>query len=139
MNEDFYEPSLVGQLAESFSEGGWPMYPLTFLLCALPVVALVLLAVGIFSKKNLALPLGVGLLVAAFLPPALSLVTSALGRAEAEKAIAMAAPEDQEMIRRASESELLVQSTTGTSGALCPGFFGCVLIGVGLARRSRFG
>lgn len=133
-----YEPSLAGNLAQGFAEGGWAMYPLTFLLCVLPLVALVLLMVGLVSKKNLALPLGVGLLIAAFVPPAVGLAAMALGRASAEEAIALASPEDQATIRMAAEGELLVLSTTGTSAALCPGFIGCVLIGLGLARRPRF-
>jgi hypothetical protein len=138
MNEYYGEPTFGSRMAESFAEGGWAMYPLTFLLCVLPLAALVLLVVGIVSKKNLALPLGVGLLVAAFVPPAIGLAAMALGRSTAEEAIAMASPEDQATIRMAAEGELLVLSTTGTSAALCPGFIGCVLIGLGLARRPRF-
>jgi hypothetical protein len=138
MNEYYGEPTFSSRMAEAFAEGGWAMYPLTFLMCLLPLVALVLLVVGIVSKKNVALPLGVGLLVAAFVPPALGIAAMALSRATAEEAIAMADPQDQATIRMAAEGELLVLSSTGTSAALCPGFIGCVLIGLGLARRPRF-
>lgn len=138
MNEYDYDPSPASILAQNFAEGGWAMYPLTFLLCALPLVALVLLVVGIVSKRNLALPLGVGLLVASFLPPALGLAAQAFERARVDEVIDLASPEDRDTLRMGSEGELLVLSSTGTSAALCPGFISFVLLGLGLARLGRF-
>jgi hypothetical protein len=139
MNEDALEPSLATSLTENFQEGGAAMLPLSALGCLLPLAALVLLVVGIASKKNRALRLGVGLLLAALLPPAIGLAAAALGRSQAEDAIAAADPEDAVMIRMAAEGDALMLNATAASGALCPGFVGCVLIGIGLARRPRFG
>jgi hypothetical protein len=125
-------------LAQLFLEGGWGMYPLAFLACALPLMGLAFLVVALLSKRNLALPLGVALLVAAVLPPALGSGARAQGRAAMEEALLLANPDDRDTIRMAGEAELMVLTIAGFGAALLPGFLSFLLLGLGLGRGSRF-
>ncbi len=137
MNE-YGEESLGSSAAQTFAEGGWAMYPLTALGCLLPLLALGFLVVGLVSKTNRALPLGVGLLLASLLPPALAVGATALERAKIAELLDEVSEGDRETIRMGSEGELLALKVTGFGAALCPGFFSFVLLGVGLARLPRF-
>ncbi len=132
------EMSPMARLAESFNEGGSWMYPITLLGGLLPLLALGFLVVGFVSKSNRALPLSIVLLVLAVLPPALGAMGARFARADAAEAIAMASPEDQEVIRIGTESELLNLTLWGLWAALLPGVAGCALLGVGLSRLPRF-
>lgn len=125
--------------AETFAEGGWAMYPLTFLACLLPVLGFAFLAVSLFSKRNLALPLGIGLLVASVLPPAIAVAAVAMGRSKIDEVLPLVQQHERDTVRLGSEGELMVLSQTGYGAALCPGFLGFVLLGLGLGRLPRFG
>lgn len=135
---EMYDQSLASRLAESFNEGGWWMYPITLLGCLLPLLALGFVIAGVVSKSNRALPLSLALLVLSVLPPALGALGKRFEHAKADEAIAMASPEDQEVIRIGTEAELLSLTLWGLWAALVPGVAGCALLGLGLSRLPRF-
>lgn len=133
-----YEPSLTSQLADSFNEGGWLMYPISLLGCLLPVLALVFVIVIVASKGQRALPLSLALLVLSVLPPSMGALGARFERAKAEEAVFMADPMDREVIRMGVEAETLNLTLLGLWSALLPSVIGCVLLGVGLSQRPRF-
>ncbi len=137
MNDDS-EQGVFEQLAQSFTDGGWFMYPITALGCLLPLLAIAFVVAAAISKTNRALPLAIALLVLSVLPPALGSMGARSARVQVEAALVNVNDADRDTIRAAAESEMMNLTIWGLSSALIPSLVGCVLLGMGLGRLERF-
>jgi len=127
---------MMESLAESFAEGGVWMYPIALLGCAGLPAALALFAVGATSRKNLAWPFGLGLVIAGLLPAALGYVAYTLNWANVMEAVAHVSPEDRETILMGGKSECLTTVEAGLGASIFPLCFGLALLGIAVARRG---
>lgn len=126
------------RLAELFVEGGFWMYPIALLNCALVPLGIVLLTIGVASKQRNALVFALVLLGGGLLPAMLGELANVLAMQNVDAAIAYADPADQATIRAAGMAESMTTVLFGLSGAIVPVFCGFVLLGVGLGRLPRF-
>ncbi len=124
-------------VASFWVEGGWWMYPIALLGCAMLPATLVAFVVGVTSKKaSLLMPLAIGLLCVGLLPAVLGEAGFLQGMSAVEKAIAFANPVDQATIRAAARGEALTTLILGLWMSLAPTFGGSVLLGLALMRRA---
>lgn len=126
------------RLAELFAEGGFWMYPIALLNCALVPLGIVLLTIGVASKQRNALVFAVALIAGGLAPAMLGELANVLSMRNVEAAIAFASPADQATIRAAGLAESMTTLLFGLSGSVIPVFCGFVLLGVGLGRLPRF-
>lgn len=126
------------RLAELFAEGGFWMYPIALLDCALVPLGIVLLSIGIASKQRNALVFAVGLIVGGLAPAMLGELANVLSMQNVEAAIVHVNPADAATIRAAGMAESMTTLLFGLSGSVIPVFCGFVLLGVGLGRLPRF-
>lgn len=125
-------------MLQMFQEGGFWMYPLALLNCALVPLSIVFLALAAGSKSRNALVFALILLVAGLAPAMLGQVAQTLAMQGAEDAIRSVDPADASTIRAAAMSESMTTFLFGLSGAVVPVFCGFVLLGLGLSRLPRF-
>ncbi|MEW5742508.1 MAG: hypothetical protein AB1938_26560 [Myxococcota bacterium] len=125
-------------MVQMFQEGGWWMYPITLLGCALVPLSIVLVILGAASKQRNALMMSLILLVAGLTPAMLGAVAQMLSMRSAEEAIVHVNPADAATIRAAAMSESLTTVLFGLSSSVIPVFCGFVLLGIGLGRLPRF-
>jgi hypothetical protein len=137
MNEYDYEPSFFARLAEQFNEGGWVMYPIGLACLVLPVMAIVLLVLGL-AKPRHALAMGGGLVSAVVAVLALAVIARMQGMRGVEEAIVHASPEDRDTIRIAADGELMTPMVWALRGAVFPVIAGFTLLGRGLAQQLGF-
>lgn len=128
---------MTQSVAEFWVEGGWWMYPIALMGCALLPATLVAFVVAVTSKKaSLVMPLAIGLLCVGLLPAVLGEAGFLQGMGAVEKAITFANPEDQATIRAAARAEALTTIILGLWMSLVPTFGGAVLLGLALMRRA---
>jgi hypothetical protein len=125
-------------LQEMFVEGGWWMYPIALLTCALVPLSIVLVTLGVASKEKNALLFAIILFVGGLAPAMLGGLGQAMSMRGAEEAIAHVNPADAATIRAAAMSESMNITLFGLTGAVIPVFCAFVLLGVGLGRLPRF-
>lgn len=135
---DAYQLSFFGEIAQSFAWCGWFAYPIAALGCLLPLLALGILILALFSKTNRVLPASMLLLALSGLPPTLSVLGAQLVGSSAEEALVHADPGDRDVIRAGTEGEVLNLHLWGLGAAIIPSFLGCALLGLGLGRLDRF-
>jgi hypothetical protein len=129
---------LIETLVELFREGGIWMYPISLLDCGLVALSIVLLTIGISSKRRHALVFAAALIASGLVPPMLGELAHVLGMQEAEAAIARAHPADAAILRYGFQAESMSPLLFGLSGSVIPVFCGFALLGVGLGRLPRF-
>ncbi|GMU61595.1 MAG: hypothetical protein AMXMBFR34_33580 [Myxococcaceae bacterium] len=125
-------------LAEMFQAGGWWMYPLMLLGCALVPLSIVFVSLGVASKERNAVMFSLTLLVAGITPAMLGAVAQMMSMRAAEEAIVHVNPADAATIRAVALSESMTTVLFGLSLSVIPVFCGFVLLGVGLSRLPRF-
>ena len=126
------------RFAELFVEGGFWMYPIALLNCALVPLGIVLLTIGVSSKQRNALVFAAALIAGGLSPAMLGELANVLAMQNVEAAIAHVDPADAATIRAAGMSESMTTLLFGLSGSVIPVFCGFVLLGVGLGRLPRF-
>lgn len=124
-------------VAQFWMEGGWWMFPIALLGCALLPATLVAFILGLTSKKaSLVMPLAIGLLCVGLLPAALGEAGFLSALRTVDEAIVHVNPADAATIRAAGRSEALTTIIFGLWQSLVPSFGGAVLLGLALMRRA---
>jgi hypothetical protein len=126
----------MSDLAQSFIEGGFMMYPIVLSGLFLVVLGLGLLTATLVTRK-LALTFAAVMLIGAGVPAMLGLAGYSMGMSGSRAAVVHAAPEDREIILMASEGEALNCTTWGYGFAVVPTLMGFALLGLGLSRLDR--
>lgn len=125
-------------LRELFLEGGFWMYPIALLNCALVPLGIVLLTIGVSSKQRNALVFAAALIAGGLAPAMLGELANVLAMRTVDAAIAYADPADQATIRAAGLAESMTTLLFGLAGSVIPVFCGFLLLGVGLGRLPGF-
>lgn len=126
-------------LVQLFQEGGWWMYPITFLGLGMVPETIVLAVIGLNDHHRNRLPIfGVALIVSGFAPLALGAVGYGLNMESMRGALEHVSELDRATILAAGTGEALTTIIWGLVLAFIPVCVGCVLLGVGLSRLPRF-
>ncbi len=126
----------MSDLAQSFNEGGFMMYPIVLSGLFLLVLGLGLLIATLVTRK-LALTFAAVMIIGAGVPAMLGLAGFSMGMSGSREAVAHAAAEDREVILLAAEGEALTCPTWGYGFSVVPTLLGFALLGLGLNRLDR--